>query len=130
VREALRVSNEELDAMVAIIEPLETLLGQAEPGLAGRKRFLARATAGETRALLAGLGVFEERVAWLEARFAELAGSEVAPTPLITGDDLVAAGMTPGPAFKRVLEAVYDAQLEGRVTTRAEAMELAESLAR
>jgi hypothetical protein len=38
--------------------------------------------------------------------------------------------MTPGPAFKRVLEAVYDAQLEGRVGTRAEAMEMAASLAR
>lgn len=128
VRDALRVSNEELDAMVAILEPLEALLGKAELGLAAQKRFLARPTAGETRALLAALaavGTFVERVGWLEARFAELAGTEVAPSPLITGDDLVAAGMTPGPAFKPVLEAVYDAQLEGRVTTRAEAMEMA-----
>jgi poly(A) polymerase len=130
VRDALRVSNEELDAMVAILEPLEVLLGKSEPGLAARKRFLARPTAGETRALLSAVGIFAERIGWLEARFAELAGTEVAPTPLITGDDLVAAGMTPGPAFKRVLEAVYDAQLEGRVGTRAEAMEMAASLAR
>lgn len=116
--------------MVAILEPLEVLLGKSEPGLAARKRFLARPTAGETRALLSAVGIFAERIGWLEARFAELAGTEVAPTPLITGDDLVAAGMTPGPAFKRVLEAVYDAQLEGRVGTRAEAMEMAASLAR
>ena len=133
VRDALRVSNDELDAMVAIIEPLEMLLGQAEPGLAARKRFLARPTSAQTRALLAALaavGAFVGRVRWLDARLEELAGTEVAPSPLITGDDLVAAGMTPGPAFKRVLEAVYDAQLEGRVTTRAEAMEMAGSLAR
>jgi poly(A) polymerase len=128
VRDALRVSNEELDAMVAILEPLEALLGKAKLGLAAQKRFLSRPTARETRALLAALaaaGAFGDRVSWLESRFAELAETDVAPTPLISGDDLVAAGMTPGPVFKRVLEAVYDAQLEGRVKTRAEAMELA-----
>ena len=59
-----------------------------------------------------------------------MAKGEVAPAPLITGDDLVAMGMKPGPLFRRILEAVYDAQLEGRVGTRAEAMEMAESLAR
>jgi hypothetical protein len=38
---------------------------------------------------------------------------------------LVAAGWKPGPAFKQLLEDVYDAQLEDRVRTPAEAMELA-----
>jgi hypothetical protein len=53
----------------------------------------------------------------------------VAPTPLLTGDDLVAEGLEPGPMFKRVLEHVYDAQLAGSVTTRQEATELAKALA-
>ena len=52
----------------------------------------------------------------------------LAPVPLVTGDDLVAAGWTPGPTFKRVLEVVYDAQLEGRIGTTAAGMELARSL--
>ncbi|MFG0282998.1 MAG: CCA tRNA nucleotidyltransferase [Phycisphaerales bacterium JB039] len=54
--------------------------------------------------------------------------SGLAPPPLLTGDDLVAAGWRPGPRFGRILEAVYDAQLEDRVATRAEAMELATRL--
>ena len=52
-----------------------------------------------------------------------------APPPLITGDDLTAAGLSPGPVFKRVLDAVYDAQLESRVSDRDAAMSLALELA-
>jgi poly(A) polymerase len=125
MREGLRLSNDELGAMVGILEPVTMLLGETEPGVAGMKRFLARPTAEDTRALLAGLaelGMFVERVAWLEEQFEELSKGEVAPTPLVTGDDLVAAGMKPGPAFKRILEAVYDAQLEGRVVTKEEGL--------
>ncbi|MCX7717637.1 MAG: CCA tRNA nucleotidyltransferase [Candidatus Sumerlaeaceae bacterium] len=51
------------------------------------------------------------------------------PPPLITGEDLIAAGLQPGPAFGRILAAVQDAQLEQRVTTPAEALELAKCLA-
>ncbi len=53
----------------------------------------------------------------------------LAPAPLITGDDLTAAGMTPGPAFGRWLEAAYDAQLEGALRTRAEALAFVQRLA-
>ncbi len=52
----------------------------------------------------------------------------LATTPIISGDDLVSLGFTPGPRFRTTLEQLYDAQLEGRIKTRDEAMELAESL--
>lgn len=55
----------------------------------------------------------------------EVPPEQLKPPPLITGDDLIAAGYTPGPAFRRVLGEVEDAQLEGRVSTRGEALELA-----
>jgi len=55
---------------------------------------------------------------------------DVAPAPLITGDDLTAAGLKPGKLFKRVLDDVYDAQLENRITTRDDAMKLAMSIAK
>ncbi len=55
-------------------------------------------------------------------------GIGIAPDPLISGDDLSAAGMKPGPVFRRILDQVYDAQLEGRVTTVTQAMELAATL--
>ena len=38
---------------------------------------------------------------------------------------LTVAGLKPGPVFKRVLDAVYDAQLEDRVKTKDEALALA-----
>ncbi len=47
----------------------------------------------------------------------------IRPTPLITGRDLIEAGYEPGPRFKEVMTAVEDAQLEGRLTSREEAME-------
>jgi hypothetical protein len=37
-------------------------------------------------------------------------------------------GVPPGPLFKRILDAVYDAQLEGRVRSKSEARELAADL--
>ncbi len=48
----------------------------------------------------------------------------IKPQPLVRGEDLIAAGYTPGPRFKEMLRAVEDAQLEGRVLTREDAMRL------
>ena len=48
---------------------------------------------------------------------------EVRPKPLVTGRDLIQAGYTPGPRFKEILSAVEDAQLEGRLAAREQAME-------
>jgi poly(A) polymerase len=44
------------------------------------------------------------------------------PTPLITGDDLIDAGYSPGPRFKEILAAIEDGQLEGRLRDRDAAM--------
>jgi poly(A) polymerase len=50
------------------------------------------------------------------------------PPPLVTGHDLTELGLDPGPLFKRVLAAVREAQLEGAVTTKDEALELVKRL--
>lgn len=52
------------------------------------------------------------------------------PPPLVTGDDLIAMGLPPGPRFRRLLTAVQDAQLEGQVRNRDEALDLLKRLAR
>jgi poly(A) polymerase len=44
------------------------------------------------------------------------------PVPLVSGDDLIAAGHSPGPRFKEILAAVEDGQLEGRFETHEDAM--------
>ena len=58
-----------------------------------------------------------------------LAGEPPVPRPLITGDDLLAMGLTPGPRVGRVLRAVETARLEGEITTREEALARARALA-
>ena len=93
---------------------------------------MARPTAGDTRRLLAALaeaGFGRVNIAAIEADLRPLETVDCAPTPLITGVDLTAAGWSPGPVFKKVLEAAYDAQLEGRVTTKEQAMALANQAA-
>jgi poly(A) polymerase len=49
---------------------------------------------------------------------------EVRPQPLITGEDLIASGYTPGPVFKEILAAVEDAQLNGKLPSKHAAMQL------
>jgi tRNA nucleotidyltransferase/poly(A) polymerase len=51
------------------------------------------------------------------------------PPPLLTGNDLIAAGWPPGPMFQVVLDAVRDAQLDEKIATRDEALALATTLA-
>jgi len=54
----------------------------------------------------------------------ELPEEAVRPALLVTGRDLIEAGFAPGPRFKEMLAAAEDAQLEGRIATREEGLEL------
>jgi len=44
------------------------------------------------------------------------------PERLVSGEDLIAIGLEPGPLFKTILDEVMDAQLEGKISTRSEAL--------
>ena len=57
-------------------------------------------------------------------KMATMPGEVMDPAPLITGDDLIAAGYKPGPRFKEILSAVEDGQLEGRLQNKDAAMQL------
>ncbi len=61
---------------------------------------------------------------------AETPAQEIRPPRLVTGDDLIALGLRPGPAFGAILRGVEEAQLEGQVSSREEALALASSLAK
>jgi poly(A) polymerase len=52
---------------------------------------------------------------------------QIRPAPLLTGHDLIASGWTPGPRFREALEAVEDAQLEGTIRSREEALSFLQS---
>jgi poly(A) polymerase len=55
-------------------------------------------------------------------KISALTPEAIRPVPLVSGDDLVAAGYSPGPQFKEILTAVEDAQLEGRLDSKEQAM--------
>lgn len=48
---------------------------------------------------------------------------EIRPKPLLNGEDLIALGYTPGPQFREILSAVEDAQLDGVLRSREEAVD-------
>jgi poly(A) polymerase len=54
----------------------------------------------------------------------ELPDEVVRPPLLVTGRDLITAGYTPGPRFKEMLAMAEDAQLEGRIHSREEGLEM------
>jgi poly(A) polymerase len=54
---------------------------------------------------------------------AETPPEQVRPTRLLTGDDLMALGFQAGPVFKSILQSVEDAQLDGRLRTKDEAVQ-------
>jgi len=58
----------------------------------------------------------------------ELPAEQLKPAPFLTGNDLIAEGFTPGPVFSEILRTVEDAQLEGGIRTREEALELVRRL--
>jgi len=57
-------------------------------------------------------------------RYEAVPEAEVRPELLVTGRDLIEAGYRPGPRFKELLALAEDAQLEGRIRTKEEGLEL------
>jgi poly(A) polymerase len=62
----------------------------------------------------------------LQKKLAEIPPEKMRPVVLVSGDDLIAAGYTPGPRFREILEAVEEAQLEGQLASREAALEFVE----
>ncbi len=128
-RAAMCLSNAETDEFKSTLRGL-TRLEKSWQKLSDAKR-----------KRMAGNPLFDQFITLLEIRNPDFANEVrytigilqatvpgLAPEPFITGDDLVAAGFEPGPRFKAILDGVYDAQLEGRVNSRDQAMELARTL--
>jgi len=65
------------------------------------------------------LGTYE----FVKEKLAAIPPEKMRPVPLVSGDDLIAAGHVPGPKFREILEAVEDAQLEGRLSSKESALE-------
>jgi len=60
---------------------------------------------------------------FLRDRVLQSSEEEIRPSPLLNGKDLIQLGYSPGPEFREILSAVEDAQLEGSLHSREEALE-------
>jgi poly(A) polymerase len=124
----LRFSNEETGQILALVENHMRFADTPRMKSSTLKRFFRLNQFEEHLALhrmdcLAGSGNLDH---WHFAkdRFEATPPEEVRPQPLITGRELIAAGYRPGAAFKAMLHAVEEAQLEGSIATADEAIAL------
>lgn len=126
VARRLRYTNKEADRADWLLQRLP-LIGEAASAPWPRlQRVLIHEGAEELltlREAIAGPADAEaafcrERLAWPAER--------LNPPPLLSGADLIAAGIRPGPSFASLLEEVRDAQLRGEIFTREDALALVE----
>ena len=127
IAERLKFSRAETDHMAALVENLpefSRVRGMSQMRL---KRFF-RLWRFEDHLELARIhataaGEDLENYRYAARKRQEWTRNDIWPPPLITGDDLIAMGFTPGPQFKEILTRVEDEQLEGRLESRSDAME-------
>jgi poly(A) polymerase len=122
-----RFSNDEAEQVLALVENHMRFGHVSRMKESTLKRFMRLPAFDEHLALhradsLAShshLSTYE----FLQQKRAEIPPDKMRPAPLVTGDDLIAAGHAPGPKFREILNAVEDAQLEGRLASRDAALE-------
>ncbi|MCX5660500.1 MAG: CCA tRNA nucleotidyltransferase [Planctomycetota bacterium] len=125
-RAALCLSNDDRSALLAILTLLPLFAKWPGQRVSARKRLLARAhrpaAVAVFRALASHRPDARAALSALDADAPALFAQGVAPEPYLTGEDLIAAGRRPGPAFKRLLDDAYDLQLELAFPDRAAAL--------
>lgn len=122
----LRCANELRDRVVSLVRDHLRFMHVRQMRASTLKRFLRAPHFHEHLELhrldcLASHGMLEN-YEFCRAKLEVLTEAELRPPPLITGADLIAAGYTPGPEFRRILNAVETAQLESRLHSPAEAI--------
>ena len=69
-----------------------------------------------------------ENYEFAKSKYEQAPPEVLRPARVVTGEDLIAAGYRPGPQFSKMLEAAEDAQLESRIHSREEGLELIRQL--
>lgn len=125
----LRLSNELIDQTAQLVENHMRFMHVREMKPSTLKRFVGRPDFQLHLDLhradsLGSHGDLDAYEYCIERR-RELAtehGESMKPEPLARGGDLIAMGLTPGPAFSLLLDELHDEQLEGHVKDRTEAL--------
>jgi len=127
VGRALRCSNQHTLEAVWLIEQRDRPAEAAALPLAAFKKLIAHPRFDDLlalhKAVCESYGLPLEGNEAARRRREAIPADEVTPPPLVTGEDLIDLGLEPGPQFKQILGALYDEQLENRLTTRQQALE-------
>jgi poly(A) polymerase len=133
VARRLRLSNDERERIEWLVEHHMYLGDARKLRLAKLKRMLVHAGIEELLALhradaLATTGNTDS-VDYCERMLRELPEAELNPPALLTGHDLQRLlGLEPGPIFKTLLDQVREAQLDGTIRSKKDAVALARRL--
>jgi poly(A) polymerase len=123
----LRFSRAEIDATVEAVRQHMVFKDVPNMRIAKLRRFMARPTFIDELELhrvdCASSHGMLDNYEFLQRKREEFANEPIIPPPLVTGDDLIALGLKPGPRFGEILEAIETQQLEGMLGDRAAALE-------
>jgi poly(A) polymerase len=128
----LKLSNEDRERVEWLVEKHQVLADARRMRPSKLKPLLAHPGIGELLALhradALASGKSTDHVEYCELLLRKWTADDLTPAPLLTGHDLEALGLPPGPLYKKLLEAVREAQLDGTIRTREEALALVEGL--
>jgi poly(A) polymerase len=128
----LRLSNEEREKTAWLVEKHLYLCDARHMRTSKLKEILAHPWIEELLALHRADALAWARSAdhvdYCEQLLREWGEEDLNPPPLATGHDLMRLGVPRGPLYKRLLDAVREAQLEGTIKTHKEALELIQRL--
>ncbi len=126
----LKLSNVETTRIEWLVEKHQYLCEAPSMRPSRLKPILVHPGIGELLALHRADSLASDRsiahVEFCEKMLRETPPEELNPLPLLTGNDLIALGWEQGPQFKTVLDAVREAQLEGTIKSREEAIRMAQ----
>ena len=120
-RDALVLSNDESEGVAAILAMRPRIIERWPDGDAAARKRMASGP-GFTGALAALRTEANPVVGAVDRDLPALRAQGLAPAPFVTGDDLVALGMRPGPEFRPMLDRAYDLQLNGALPDRDAAL--------
>lgn len=128
----LKLANREAEQVLWLASHQHDLDEAQSLPVAQLKRLLSHPWSGNLIAL-ARAGVQAARtdsaaIDFVERYRRETPPDEINPPPLISGNELIALGLSPGPRFQELLEQVRDAQLNREIATQQEAIDLAQRL--
>ncbi|QDU45093.1 tRNA nucleotidyltransferase/poly(A) polymerase [Symmachiella dynata] len=122
----LKLSNQQTERTCWLVEHRHALRDAPQLPLHVLKRLLVQPGAKEMLMLNRIAAVATEAdltaVEFTERFYSETPAEELNPHELINGGDLIAAGLSPGPGFKEILDSIRDRQLDGEMTTREAAL--------